>query len=411
MQLRISLLTFFSLIVLGLFSCQDGVSTSHQGTADVDLTDWGTVMERARGQEVHMMMWTGDPQINSYMDDYVKPYLLDSLGISLNIASGQGNVIVQSLLAEKQAHKRTSELDLVWINGETFYQLRQIDALFGPWVENLPNAQWLDLTSPFIAQDFQQPIDGYECPWGNVQMCLIYDSARVDAPPMTAEALYEWCRLHPGRFTWDNHFTGLTFLKALLAHMAGGRDALNGPFDEQLYRTASEKLWKYVHELKPYLWNDGASFPANVAQMHRLYADGEVWFTMSNNDCEVDNKILRGVFPASSRAYVPAYGSIQNSHYLGIPALSGNKEAAAVVVNFLISPRAQLRKSDPAVWGDGTVLASSKLHEAWQLQFEQNTGRRYAPSRSSIQERAIQEPDPAYMIRLAEDFRKFQKTQ
>ena len=35
-----------------------------------------------------------------------------------------------------------------------------------------------------------------------------------------------------------------------------------------------------------------------------------------------------------------------------------------VVANFLLSPEAQLRKQDPAVWGDPTVLAMDKLDPA-----------------------------------------------
>ncbi|MCE9991683.1 ABC transporter substrate-binding protein, partial [Enterobacter asburiae] len=35
--------------------------------------------------------------------------------------------------------------------------------------------------------------------------------------------------------------------------------------------------------------------------------------------------------------------------------------AAKVVANFLLSPQAQIRKADPAVWGDPSVLDSKKL--------------------------------------------------
>ena len=72
---------------------------------------------------------------------------------------------------------------MVWINGETFYQLRQIDALFGPFTDKLPNSQYIDFDNPFIGIDFQQPVDGYEAPWGNVQFALIYDTTRVANPP------------------------------------------------------------------------------------------------------------------------------------------------------------------------------------------------------------------------------------
>ena len=140
--------------------------------------------------------------------------------------------------------------------------------------------------------------------------------------------------------------------------------------------------------------------------MHQMFANSELWFTMSHNDCEVDNKILQGLFPESARAYVWETGTIQNSHYMGISRFSPNKAGAMVVCNFLISPESQYKKQDPVVWGDGTVLAMHKLPEEWREKFRSLPNRRYAPSRAEIQDKALMELAPEYMIRLAEDFRK-----
>ena len=99
-------------------------------------------------------------------------------------------------------------------------------------------------------------------------------------------------------------------------------------------------------------------------------------------------------------------GSIQNSHYLGITAHSVHKDAAKVMINFMISPEAQLQKMDPTVWGDGTVLAIEGLPADWQEKLQDLPGRTHAPSRTEINQRALMEPAPEYMIRIFEDFRK-----
>jgi putative spermidine/putrescine transport system substrate-binding protein len=211
---------------------------------------------------------------------------------------------------------------------------------------------------------------------------------------------------HPGKFTWNNHFTGLTFMKALLMDIAGGAEVLKGEFNEDLYAKYSDELWIYLNQLKPYLWRQGEVFPENVAQMHQLFANGELLFTMSNNDAEVDNKVEEGLFQKSSRAYVPEFGSIQNSHYLGISKLSKKKLSAMLVVNELISEENQLEKMKPSVWGDGTVLQVSKLDSAFQKKFNSIAQRHYAPPREDIQQKALPELAPEYMIRLAEDFKK-----
>lgn len=395
------------LIVLGIlflvWGCQ---SANKPNTGDVLQQPWSEIEKKARGTTVNLMMWTGDPLINAYMQNYVVPNVKKRLGIDLKIASGQGNLIVQALLAELQAGKTESELDLLWINGETFYQLREINALFGPWTDKLPNAQYINLSNPFIGIDFQQPVDGFECPWGNVQMALIYNSDQVPNPPQDPQALAAFLKEHPGKFTFDNQFTGMTFLKSLLIDIAGGAKVLEGGFDEKKYLKYSQELWAYLKSIQPYLWRAGKTFPENVAVMHQLYASGELWFTMSNNDNEVDNKVTQGLFPASSRAYVWKSGLIQNTHYQGIPQLSKNKAGAMAVVNFLISPEAQLKKQDPAVWGDGIVLDVKKLPQTWQAQWQKLPPRKYVAPRSELNARALPELAPQYMIRLAEDFRK-----
>ena len=351
-------------------------------------------------------MWKGDPLINAYVDGFVAARLRDRYGVTLKTVSGQGNRIVSALMTEREAGKAESEFDLVWINGESFYQLRQIGALHGPFTGGLPNSALIDMGNPFIASDFQQPIEGFECPWGNVQFALIYNSARVKDPPRTREALASWVRANPGRFTLDTSFTGMTLLKSWLIALAGGRGSLDGPFDEVKYARYSAELWTYLNGLKPSLWRRGATFPQSVSELHQLFATGEIDFTMSNNDGEVDNKVLQGVLPESSRGYVFDEGTIQNSHYIGITNRARHRAGALVVANFLISPEAQYEKMKPAVWGDGTVLDESRLPAEWKTKFREIPGRRFAPRRPELQKAALQELAPEYMIRMSEDFRK-----
>ncbi|TPN87240.1 ABC transporter substrate-binding protein [Aquimarina algicola] len=394
---------FCSLFIVLFFACG---KEKKENAFDIAEASWKEITAEAKGKTVNLMMWTGDPKINAYINTYLKPRVKEKYNIDLMVSSGQGNTIVQTLMTEIQASKTESDLDLVWINGETFYQLQQINGLYGPWTSKLPNATYIDFDNTFIGIDFQQPVEGYELPWGNVQMTLIYDSDKVKKPPMTRSELLDFVRENPGTFTWDNHFTGLTFLKALLIDIAGGKESLNGDFNEEKYKKYSAELWAYLKALKPYLWKKGEVFPEAVAPMHQLFASGELWFTMSNNDAEVDNKIAEGIFSASARAYVPDYGTIQNSHYMGIPQIAPNKAAAMVVANEMISIEAQFHKQDPTVWGDGTVLDLKKLPNTWQKKFEEQPTRKYAPKRSEISKKALQEIDPEYMIRLAEDFRK-----
>ena len=384
-----------------------GCLPAQKPQADPKGKPWVQLFAESKGRTVTLLMWQGDPYINNYMNNFVSPQLKSRYGINLRIAPGQGNTLVTIIMKEKEARKKVSDIDMVWINGETFYQLRQIDGLYGPFVAGLPNAKYIDDNNKFINYDFQQPTDGYECPWGNVQMAIIYNSAMIKDPPRTRDELERWVMAHPKKFTITNDFTGMTFLKSLLIDIAGGKGSLNGKFDPVKYRKYSGLLWQYINRIKPYFWKNGDTFPDNVATMDQLFSNGELYFTMSNNDGEVDNKVLQGLFPNTSRAYVLDNGTIQNSHYLGIVKNAGNKAAAMVVCNFLISPEAQFEKFKPQVWGDGTILALDKLPAFYRARFLNLPERKFAPPRSLIQEKALQEPSSAYMINLFADFRKY----
>ena len=395
-------LPLFFLTFLTLLS---GCASNEQRPPQQVLTQtWPQIEARGRHQPATMMMWQGDPLINKYMNTYVKPEVLRRYGIELQLVAGQGAGLVQTLAAEQQAGQ-PSEADLVWINGETFYQLRQVDALLGPFVAKLPNARLLDLQNPFINTDFQQPIAGMECPWGNVQFNIIYDSARVPRPPRSFAELPAYLRAHPGQFTIPNEFTGMTLLKSWMIALSGDPRLFEGKFNEAAYAKWSGELWRVLNASRPYFWKQGQTFPEQLAPLHQLFANGEVAFTFSNNDAEVDNKVNQKTFPATARAYVPRPGTIQNSHYLGVVRGARHPEAALLVINFLISPEAQLKKMDPNVWGDHTVLNLAALPAAQRQQFARLPSRRYAPRRVAGQ--ALPEPDPEYMTRLFKDFRTY----
>ena len=78
---------------------------------------------------------------------------------------------------------------------------------------------------------------------------------------------------------------------------------------------------------------------------------------------------------------------------------------AMQVINFLISPEAQFRKSYVDGMNSNTVLEVDRLPEEWQQKFENAPKRLYGPARKDLQDKAIQEPAPEYMIRLFDDFR------
>ena len=400
--LRLPMLVLLWVLSMGLAAC----GRTSPAPPDPKSQTWPQIVAAARGQTVIMAMWQGDPGINAYLRDFVVPRLRSEAGVTLELVPGQGDAIVATLMTETEAHRAASAFDLVWINGETFYQLRQIHALYGPFTRALPNQRYIDWNNPFIAEDFQQPLDGYECPWGNVQLLLITDLRRVPSPPTDPAALAAWIHAHPGRFTFDTGFTGMGFLKSLMYSFVKRPDALQGPFDRTAYDEVRDQVFFWIDAVRRDLWRQGRTFPPSTAQLDQLFIDGEVDFSMSYNDGQVDNRVQSGAFPATAAAFELQTGTLQNSHYVGIVERSSHKAAAMVVANFLISPEAQLRKLDPVVWGDGTVLDVGKLPNDLREQFARAAARNHAPPRSAIQPYARAEPAPQVMMELSRDFRR-----
>ena len=69
------------------------------------------------------------------------------------------------------------------------------------------------------------------------------------------------------------------------------------------------------------------------------------------------------ITPKTSKTYLLDKGTLFNNHYLTIPFNAKEKSAAMVVINFLLSPQAQLAKADPDNWGDNTILDMDKLRD------------------------------------------------
>jgi putative spermidine/putrescine transport system substrate-binding protein len=317
------------------------------GAPELNVADWESVVAAARGQTVNWYLWGGSESINRFVDEFYGTALKERYDITLNRVPVADTVdAVNQVLSEKEAGADPGAVDLIWINGENFLSLKQADMLLPDWSRRLPNARLVDWENPAVNLDFGEPVEGYESPWSSAQFQLIYDSARMrpEELPRSYAALLAWARENPGRFTYiapgPGAFQGTRFVKGALFELSGG-SARWLAFDQALWDQESPELWAYLNELKPYLWRQGETYPKDENELHALFANGEVDFSITQAIAGAGPLIAEGLLPETARAFVFDDHMIGDFNYVAIPRNAPNKAAALVLANLLLDPELQ----------------------------------------------------------------------
>ncbi len=81
-----------------------------------------------------------------------------------------------------------------------------------------------------------------------------------------------------------------------------------------------------------------------------MLANGTLRLSLTFNPMHAKQKVAKGQLPKDSYSFGFSNGMLGNVHFVTIPANASASAGAQVVANFLLSPAAQLRKADPAVW-------------------------------------------------------------
>nr|WP_048648256.1 ABC transporter substrate-binding protein [Nitratireductor soli] len=398
--------------VLSLALLALGMAPALAETTNPDPRKWDEVLAQARGETVYFNAWGGSQNINAYIE-WAGEELKKRFGVTLKHVKLEDTAsAVATVVAEKAAGRdEAGSVDLIWINGENFASMKGQGLIMTPgWAEQLPGWAYVDAESkPTIRTDFTIPVEGLESPWGMAKLVFFYDQARTEvaALPQDADGLLAWARANPGRFSYPQppDFIGSSFLKQVLAEKIEDKALLQKPVDEANFAEVTRPLFDYLDALNPLMWRSGRAYPQNYPAMKQLLADSELDIIFAFNPAEASSAIANGELPDTVRSFTFLGGTLANTHFLTIPYNAAAKAGALVTANFLLSPEAQARKQDPAIWGDPTVLALAKLDAEDRARFDAiDLG--IATLRPDELGPAFDEPHPSWMERIETEWKR-----
>lgn len=324
------------------------VGCSVKKTEVFDLNaDWDAITKQADGQKVSFYGWGGNEDLNKWIDNELAKTVKEKYNITIDRVPMDIDQILTKLSGEKQAGAESGSIDMIWINGENFYSTKENGLLMPSFAEKLPNfAKYVDPESESTNFDFGYPIEGYEVPYSKAQLVLINDSAKTPETPKNTEELLEFTKKYKGKVTYAAmpDFTASAFVRNIIYDVVGYEAFFDMEADKETVKSYIQPAIDYLNELKPYLWNEGKSYPASSAQVDNMYADGELLMTMSYEPYSVALNIQKNIFTNTSRSFLFDQGTIGNTNYIAIAANAPNKAGALTVINEVLTPKLQAKK-------------------------------------------------------------------
>ncbi|MFD1418524.1 ABC transporter substrate-binding protein [Companilactobacillus keshanensis] len=311
-------------------------------------TSYKTALKEAKGKTVTFYGYGGSDTQNRWVDDVVTPMMKEK-GIKVKRVPMNIEDILKKLTNEKEANKKSGNIDVVWINGENFLTAKKLSLLSGNLDNSLiPNMKtYISGSDPDAKSDMGTKINNMEVPFGNAQLVMIGSKQMFNGDyPTSSDKLLSWAKENPGKLTYvaPPDFTGSAFVRNIIYETVGF-DAINkAPATKAGVYKAIKPSLDYLNELKPYLWQEGKTYPKTSAQMDKMFADHQIAMTFSYNQMYAATQRADGKFTDDAHTFVFDKGTVGNYSYLAVPKTSDNKAAAAVLINTMLSKKAETQR-------------------------------------------------------------------
>ncbi len=140
--------------------------------------------------------------------------------------------------------------------------------------------------------------------------------------------------------------------------------------------------------------------------LERLFAEGQIDFTMTYGPATLTDLVRDGTFPDTTRVLPVEDGTVGNASFLGIPASSPDRAGAMVVADLALSPEQQARKADPEVWVSSDVLDTDLLDPQDADRFDGLPASPVVPPYEELSANAQPENSSSWVTPLDEGWRR-----
>lgn len=333
------LIGFVIAIVMLTTGCTTGSNTGN--------TNWDRIIDSVDGTTVNFYIWTEDDEAFNWLNTAIKQQLKTKYNITLNLVEAEQDEVYQSLMSDKVNERAVGDIDMLWLDKDEFKEYKDAELLYGPFVERIYNYQRMMSLKALDNMYMEEvPIEGFAVPFNQSQITFYYNEDIIYDAPKTLDELLSIAKVNEGMVVYPDPKTELggAFLRSVLLNFAKDKAFVESDLTEAQLRELVAPGMAYLKELTPYLYGGGTSYPESEEVLDKLFADGLLVMTMSNDFLHAYYMTGDAIFPGGTRPFVLGDASVGPKDYMSIAMNAKNKSGAMVVMHELLSVESQTEK-------------------------------------------------------------------
>jgi putative spermidine/putrescine transport system substrate-binding protein len=373
------------------------------GTADVTPTEWQLILDSSKKTTINVYHDYTDPLAKTWMDVVMVPYIEEKLGVKVVLNTLKMNELLPKLKDEKLNEVAIGSADLLILTKKGFGQLKDAGVLYGPYSNKLPNVAMNQVSESYENAWLDgKPMDDMAVQLGKNQLVLFFDEDQMETAPATLSELKQFIIANPGKFTFPSldSAEGQAFVNTLAASLCDQKKLYEGKLDAKQQEALYAPVGAFLKEIRPYMWMQGKQLPKNVAELDRLFKEGQVSFSMSLDQNKAVSMIKEEKFPDGAKAYVLSSGTTGFGQYAVIPFNSANKSGAMSLINELLGGEMQGSKYNPKNWGNLPSVDPMKMEKTASSEITKVTLKRNALKEAELSAARLPQipSDKAYQL-------------